>query len=93
MKARLLFISLFLSVLLVSCEKEPQVISVTGITVNPATLSLIEGETGDLVATVSPKDADNQTVTWESSDKSIATVSNGKVTAVKAGSTTVTAKS
>ena len=93
MKARLLFISLFLSVLLASCEKEPQVISVTGITVNPATLSLIEGETGDLVATVSPKDADNQTVTWESSDKSIATVSNGKVTAVKAGSTTVTVKS
>ena len=78
--------------LAVSCEKEPQPVNVTGVTVNPTSLSLVEGETGDLTATVSPSNADNASVTWDSSDKSVATVSNGKVTAVKAGSATVTVK-
>jgi uncharacterized protein YjdB len=76
-----------------SCEKEPQPVKVTGITVNPTSLSLVEGDTGSLSATISPSNADNQSVTWDSSDKSVATVSNGTVTALKAGSATVTAKS
>jgi uncharacterized protein YjdB len=54
---------------------------------------LIEGDTADLTATVTPSNADNPAVTWDSSDKSVATVSNGKVTAVKAGSATITVKS
>lgn len=78
--------------LAVSCEKEPQPVNVTGVTVNPTSLSLVEGETGDLTATVSPSNADNASVTWDSSDKSVATVSNGKVTAVKAGSANITVK-
>ena len=79
--------------LAVSCEKEPQAVKVTGISVSPTSLSLVEGESGDLTATVTPSDADDKTVLWDSSDNSVATVSNGKVTAVKAGSATVTAKS
>jgi len=78
--------------LVLSCEKEPQPVSVTGVTVSPTSLSLTEGDTGDLTATVSPADAENKGVTWDSSDKSVATVSNGKVTALKAGSATVTVK-
>lgn len=83
----------FCFVCIFSCIKEPQPVKVTGVLVNPTSLSLVEGETGVLVATVSPKDADNQTVIWLSEDGSIATVNNGKVTALKAGSTMITAKS
>ena len=89
----LLLLSGFCFFFLASCVKEPQPIRVTGITLNATSLSLVEGETSDLVATISPKDADNQTVIWSSSDGSVASVNNRKVTALKAGSTTITAKS
>jgi len=84
---------LLLSILLTSCIKELQPIRVTGITLNSTSLSLVEGETSDLVATVSPKDADNQAIIWSSTYGSVASVNNGKVTALKAGSTEITAKS
>ena len=94
MKNKILWPLLGVCLLLVaSCQKEPQPVKVTGITVNPTSLSLTEGESADLTATVSPSNADNQSVTWDSNDKSVATVSNGKVTALKAGSTSITVKS
>ena len=50
------------------------------------------GETMQLTATVLPDDAANKTVTWTSSDRSVATVSNnGLVTALTAGTATITA--
>ena len=59
------------------------------ITLDKSTLSLtVGGATGSLSATVSPV---GSTVTWKSSDTAIATVSSGTVTAVKAGTCTVTA--
>ena len=52
-----------------------------------------EGETGTITATVKPDNATNKTVTWNSSDPSVATVDqNGKVTALLEGTTTITAK-
>ena len=94
MKNKILWPLLGVCLLLVaSCQKEPQPVKVTGITVNPTSLSLTEGDSADLTATVSPSNADNQSVTWDSNDKSVATVSNGKVTALKAGSTSITVKS
>ena len=94
MKNRILWPLLGVCLLLVaSCQKEPQPVKVTGITVNPTSLSMTEGDSADLTATVSPSNADNQSVTWDSNDKSVATVSNGKVTALKAGSTSITVKS
>ena len=87
------FLSVICLLLLAACEKEPQAVKVTGITVNPTSLSLVEGETGSLTATVSPSDADDKTVIWDSSDKSVASVENGKVTALKAGSANITVKS
>ena len=59
------------------------------ITLDKSTLSVtVGGATGSISATVSPVGSD---VTWESSDKTIATVSSGTVTAVKAGSCVVSA--
>ena len=59
------------------------------ITLDKSTLSLtVGGATGSISATVSPI---GSTVTWTSSDTTIATVSSGTVTAVKAGTCTVTA--
>jgi uncharacterized protein YjdB len=71
-----------------------KVIEVTGIQLDKSTVSLMESQTAQLTATITPSNATDQTHTWTSSNTSIATVDNtGKVTAVKAGTATITAKS
>ncbi|MBR3990057.1 MAG: Ig-like domain-containing protein, partial [Bacteroidales bacterium] len=68
-------------------------VSVGSIILNKTSLFLVEGDSETLVATVQPDNASNKTVTWSSSDESIATVNEqGKVTAVKEGYATITAK-
>lgn len=66
-------------------------IAVTSISLNQTSISVLEGQSFTLKATVKPDDASDKTVTWSSSDESIATVYGGKVTGVKAGTATVTA--
>jgi hypothetical protein len=68
-------------------------VKVTGIKLNETAATLDVGGTVTLTATVTPSNATNKNVTWTSSDKAIASVSGGKVTALKAGKTTITAKS
>jgi uncharacterized protein YjdB len=53
-------------------------------------VSMAVGGTAKLTATVLPADAANKTVTWSSSDDSIATVSDGTVAGVKTGIATIT---
>ena len=65
-------------------------VSVTGVKLDKTTLSLFEGATAQLNATVLPENASDKSVKWESSDTSVATVENGKVTAVKEGQATIT---
>ncbi|MCF0177481.1 MAG: Ig domain-containing protein, partial [Bacteroidales bacterium] len=66
-------------------------IPVTKVSLDKTTLSIKEGESATLKATVTPKDATNKNVSWKSSDSAIATVdNNGKVTAVKVGNATIT---
>lgn len=68
------------------------VVPATGITVDKTATTIVKGATDKLTATLVPADA-NGTVTWSTSDSSVATVSNdGTVTAVKNGTATVTAK-
>ena len=70
---------------------EPYV-EVTSISLNKASISLEEGETEQLTATVLPENATDRTVTWKSSKTSIATVtSSGLIRAVKKGTATITA--
>ena len=67
-------------------------IVVTGITLDKTTATVEEGATVTLTATVTPDDATDKTVTWSTSNETIATVSGGVVTGVKAGEVTITAK-
>jgi Bacterial surface proteins containing Ig-like domains len=67
-------------------------IAVESVSLDKASISLVAGETAQLIATVSPANATNQNLDWSSSDQSIATVdSSGKVSGVAAGAATVTA--
>lgn len=62
------------------------VVPVTGITISPNALKLDRDTTGQLTATVSPSDATEKTVTWESLNPNIVTVDQtGKVTAIFKG--------
>ena len=67
--------------------------NVTGISINPSgSLTKNIGETFKITATVSPSDANNKSVTWSSSNTSVATVDiSGNVRCVSAGTTTITA--
>ena len=67
-------------------------IPVTKVTLNKKSTTLEIGKTETLTAKVIPTKATNTKVTWTSSNDSVATVSNGKVTAKKAGSTTIIVK-
>ena len=67
-------------------------IPVTGITLDQAELTVYVGANATLTATVTPADATQKGVTWASSDTSVATVADGVVTGVKAGSVTIGAK-
>ncbi|MBR1445186.1 MAG: Ig domain-containing protein [Firmicutes bacterium] len=75
-----------------TAEVESSAVAVTGIELNKASTEIKVGENETLTATVSPEDATDKTVTWESSNTSVATVDeNGKVTAVAAGTANITA--
>ena len=62
------------------------------VTLNQITASLRVGQTVTLTATVMPEDATDKTVTWTSSNESVATVdAEGKVTAIALGEAAITA--
>ena len=66
-------------------------VSVTGVTLNKNSTSIVQGQKETLVATVSPGNASDKTVTWTSDNESVATVDdNGVVTGVAASAEPVT---
>ena len=69
----------------------PTPVSVTGVTLDKSTAEIEEGSTTTLTATVAPINASNKTVIWSTSNSSVATVSDGVVTAVSEGEATITA--
>ena len=72
-------------------EKAGADVPATGVTLSETALSLTEGESATLTATVEPENATDKAIVWTSSDNAVATVKNGVVTAVKAGTATITA--
>ena len=62
---------------------------VSGVSLNYDTLELYVGKTVTLTATVLPETATNKEVKWSSSDTSVATVENGKITTLKVGTTNI----
>lgn len=71
---------------LVKVEKE---VAIEGISLNKSSLTLKEGETFQLVATLIPENATPKTIEWRSSIPSVATVDEkGLVTAVRNGGPT-----
>ena len=66
-------------------------VAVTGVTLDKTSLSIEAGQTAQLTATVQPGNADNQAVTWSSSDNNVVSVdATGKITANAKGSATIT---
>lgn len=74
-------------------EPTPTIVPVTGVTITNCVSSLKVGQTGTIVWSVSPNNATDKSVTFTSSDTSVATVSStGIVTANAVGSATITVK-
>ena len=80
-----------LNVLRAEWGMDTEQIPVQSLSLSSSTMTLSEGESLPLTATVLPVDATNSEVSWSVSPIGIASVQNGKVTAKKAGSCTVTA--
>ena len=65
-------------------------IKVTGVALSQTKLVLVKGGTATLQAAIAPIDATNQSVSWASSDTSVATVNGGSVVGVSGGTATIT---
>lgn len=90
---------LTLAIALISCciiwscnDDDDNTVKVSGITLDTTAITLIVGQDTSLTANITPTDASDTTITWESSSTDIATVdTDGTITAVAAGTATVTA--
>lgn len=74
----------------VTVKKTSSVVHVNSVSLSETSLTLNVNETETLSAEVKPYNATDKNVSWTSSDTSVATVSNGVVTAVGEGSATIT---
>lgn len=72
------------------CKIEVVGKSVESITLDQTSIDLTVGDSYTLTATVSPEDADDIVLEWDSSDGNVATVTDGTVTAVSDGTCTIT---
>ena len=77
-------------VITVGSGTPPVIVPVTGVSLKPST-ALVVGGTETLTPTITPSNTTDKTVTWKSSDPTVASIgSDGKLTALKAGQTTIT---
>lgn len=78
---------------IVITRSDQQRIPMTGIQLSAPSISLLKGDSMNLTVSYLPSTTtDDRTVTWSTSDSKVATVSNGKVTAVGNGTAVITAK-
>lgn len=90
MKKILTLMLLCATVLLTSCKDDDPVMA-SAVSLDKSALSLVEGTTGTLTATITPDNVDDKSLAWKSSNEAVATVdSKGMVTAVSVGEATIT---
>lgn len=70
--------------------KAVEIIHVESVALDITTLTLAVDQSATINATVAPSNATDKSVSWKSSDTSVATVNNGKITGVSAGNATIT---
>ena len=70
-----------------------ETIDVTGISLNKSSLSMHTGDSVSLIASIIPTTATNKSVVWESNESTIASVVNGRVTALADGEAIITCRS
>lgn len=70
---------------------KPKEIAVESITLDKSELTIEKGSNYTLTPTITPDDATNKLVIWTTNDENVATVEDGKITAVAEGTTTITA--
>ncbi len=73
--------------------KTQNTVAVVGVYLTDTTLQMQAGESKTMEVLFLPSYATNKTLTWTSSNTAVASVSNGKVTAKKAGTAKITVKS
>lgn len=72
----------------ITSENQP----VVGVSVKPTSFEIFEGEKQDMIVAITPFDASNRSVVWNTGDETIASVNSaGEVTGLRTGTTTVTA--
>lgn len=69
---------------------ETSIVNVESVTLSNTSLTLNEGESFTLSATISPSNASNKGLTWSTDNSNIATINNGVIEAIKEGTTTLT---
>ena len=73
--------------------KDPNSVSLQSIEMKTDKIALKQGETGWVGVTYNPSNVTDKVLTWASSNTDVATVSEGNIKAVGAGTATLTAKS
>lgn len=80
-----------LAAVLLSCQKPVEVIKVTGMHITPSEITLTVGESKELDAVVTPDNASDRTLKWNTSNVEVAYVSEGKVLGLSAGEAIISA--
>lgn len=65
-------------------------IAIKNISLNKTELNITEGDSYNLIATITPSEATNKTLTWSSDNEKVAKVENGKVIAISEGTANIT---
>lgn len=74
----------------ITVVKQPPIVHVSSVSLNETSLDLLTGDKATLTATVLPTNATDKTISWSSSNEDVATIKNGKITALSAGQATIT---
>jgi hypothetical protein len=91
MKKKIIFLLVLVMLTSTACSTTPPTIAVSAVILSSESLDMTVGDTHQLSCTILPKDATNRSVTWQSSNSSIAKVTNGRVVAQQPGEVTITA--